>query len=86
MYYVYILESQIDHDLYVGYTDNLKKRIEEHNKGYVDSTRLRRPLKLIYYEAHSNRKDAMRREKFLKTGWGKNYIKRILANYFKKQR
>lgn len=53
-----------------------------HNSGKVLSTENRRPLELVYYEAHRDKKDAFAREQFLKTGWGRNYIKRILKNYF----
>lgn len=83
MYYAYILQSEKDKKLYVGYTGDLRKRIKMHNSGKVLSTKFRRPFSLIYYEAHIDRSDAFKREKFLKTGWGRNYIKRILENYFR---
>ena len=86
MYYVYILRSKKDNDFYTGYTENLETRFKEHNKGLVKATRNRRPLELIYYEAYKNRKDAIKREKFLKTGWGRNYIRRVLANYLQECR
>ncbi len=79
---VYILESKKDGDLYVGLTNDLKKRFKLHNEGKVYATHRRRPLKLIFYEAHLNKYDAAKREKFLKTGWGKNWIKRTIKNYF----
>lgn len=85
MYYAYVLESTKDHDWYVGYTHDLQERFTEHSKGLVESTRDRRPLKLVYYESYLNRKDAMKREIFLKSGWGKNYLKRVLANYLKER-
>lgn len=53
-----------------------------HNSGKVFSTRLRTPFKPIYYEAHENKYDAAAREQFLKSGWGKNWIKKTLRNYF----
>jgi len=68
--------------LYVGLTNDLRNRFKLHNGGKVNSTKNRRPFMLIYYEAHLNRKDAAKREKFLKTGWGKNWIKRTLQHYF----
>lgn len=71
MWYVYILESKTDNWLYVGITNNLKLRSKLHNQGKIYSTRLKRPFKIIYYEAHTNKYDAARRERFLKTGWGK---------------
>jgi len=81
MFYIYVLQSLKDNDFYTGYTDNLKERIIEHNKGKVRSTVNRRPLKLIYYEACLNQQDATHREKYLKTSWGKRYIKTRLKNY-----
>jgi len=82
MYYVYILQSQIDDELYVGCTSNLKKRLNEHNSGLVFSTKQKNPYKLIHYEYFLNRKDSFSREKWLKTGWGRNQIKKMLGNYF----
>jgi putative endonuclease len=83
MFYVYILKSERDHNFYTGHTKNLKKRLEEHNKGINESTKLRRPLRLIYYEACLNKKDAIHREKYLKTSWGKRFIKTRLNNYLR---
>jgi len=80
-YYVYVLQSLKDKQFYVGYTNDLKSRIKEHNTGRVISTRGRRPLKLVYYEACLNQQDATRREKYLKTAWGKRYIKNRLKKY-----
>jgi len=59
----------------------LKRRFEEHNKGRVNSTKNRRPMKLIYYEACINEEDARRRERYLKTGMGKKYLKNRLKKY-----
>jgi putative endonuclease len=83
-YFVYILQSDKDKQFYVGFTADLKKRIEQHNNGEVKSTKLRRPLKLIYCEIGLNRYDALHREKYLKTSYGKRYIKNRLKNYLKK--
>jgi len=80
-YYVYVLRSQKDGNLYTGYTSDLERRIREHEGGEVDSTKMRRPLDLIYFEACLNRSDATRREKYLKTSWGKRYIKSRLRDY-----
>ena len=85
MWYVYILQSKSDNWLYVGITNDLKRRLKLHNQGKIYSTKLRRPFKVIYYEAHTNKYDAARREKFLKTGWGKNWIRRNLNYYFSKK-
>jgi putative endonuclease len=81
MQYVYVLRSDKDGKNYVGYTKNLKLRFEQHNKGLVDSTKDRKPLKLIYYEACLNQRDATKREKYLKTIYGKRYIKSRLKSY-----
>lgn len=81
MYYIYVLRSLKDKKLYSGYTADLKARIIEHNKGRVGSTKNRKPFKLIYYEAYLHQQDATAREKFFKTQWGRNYLKRVLKNY-----
>ncbi len=80
MYYVYVLLGN-DNKFYTGYTENLKQRFEQHNEGNVKSTKNRIPLKLIYYEACINGKDALKREKYLKTTWGKRYLNKRLENY-----
>ncbi|MBI2124024.1 MAG: GIY-YIG nuclease family protein [Candidatus Wildermuthbacteria bacterium] len=81
-FYVYILQSKKDHKFYIGYTNDLRRRFQEHNKGLSFATKGRTPFILIYYEAYLNRQDAEGREKFFKTGWGKQYMKRVLKNYF----
>lgn len=80
-YYVYILLSEVDNNFYTGYTNNLEKRISLHNDGEVKSTKYRRPLKLVYFEACFNQQDATHREKYLKTTYGKRYIKNRLKNF-----
>ncbi|MEI6596586.1 MAG: GIY-YIG nuclease family protein [bacterium] len=82
MYYVYVLLSEKDRKQYVGYTKNLKLRFEQHVNGLVESTKNRRPLKLIYYEACLKQKDATKREKPLKTHYGKMYLSKRLKSYF----
>lgn len=82
MYYTYVLISEKDGKQYVGYTRDLKLRFEQHNNGYVESTKHRRPLKLIYYEACLEEQDAKRREKYLKTHYGKMFLKNRLAKWF----
>jgi len=81
MEYVYVLQSKKDRHFYTGWTNDLRKRFLEHNSGKVFSTKNRRPFKLVYYEACINREDAKIREKYLKTAWGKRYIKNRLWNY-----
>lgn len=80
-YYVYVLRSQTDKYFYTGYTSHLPSRVEDHNSGKVNSTRRRTPLDLVYWEGCLNQNDALRREKYLKTAWGKRYIKNRLKNY-----
>ena len=62
--------------MYVGFSSNLKKRVEEHQKGLVEITKSRRPFELVYYEACCDKKKAVAREKSLKTGFGRSYLKR----------
>ena len=81
MYYTYVLQSNRDKKFYVGFTKDLKLRFEQHNKGYVDSTKNRRPLELIYYEACLDQEDTIRREKYLKSYHGKMFIKNRLKSY-----
>ncbi len=81
MYYVYVLRSDKDSKFYVGYTKDLRARIKSHNEGKVKSTKNRMPLKLIYYEACLNQQDALKREKYLKTNYGKRYIKSRLNEF-----
>lgn len=80
-FFVYVLQSEIDQKFYTGYTANLKLRLEQHNKGFVPSTKSRRPLKLIYFEGCLNQQDATKREKYLKTHYGKMFIGNRLKSY-----
>lgn len=80
MFYVYILKSLIDNEIYVGHCANLRERIKKHNLGQVQSTKTRRPFELIYYEACNILNDAIKREKSLKTGFGRAYLKRRLSD------
>jgi putative endonuclease len=81
MFYVYVLQSQKDNLFYTGYTNDLQKRLGQHNDGRVKATMNRVPLLLVYFEACLNQQDATHREKYLKTSWGKRYIKARLKNY-----
>ena len=81
MYYTYVLQSTVDMNFYTGYTKNLKLRFEQHNKGFVDSTKDRAPLDLIYYEACLDQNDATSREKYLKSYHGKMFIRKRLKSY-----
>ncbi len=82
MYYTYTLLLK-NNKIYSGSTNNLKRRINEHQLGKVRSTKDYRPLKLIFYEAFISRKDAERREKYFKSDKGKKMLKVILREYFK---
>ncbi len=81
-YYVYVLLSEKDDKYYVGYTKDLNVRFEQHQKGQVQSTKSRLPFDLIYYEASISKEDALKREKHLKTFYGKMYLSKRLKSYF----
>ena len=80
-HYVYILQSEKDNKFYIGLTNNLKRRVEEHHNGEVVSTKGRRPFKLIFYEAYLNEKDAVRREDYFKTSPGKRTLRLMLKEF-----
>jgi putative endonuclease len=82
-FYVYILYSVKDNKFYIGFTNNLKKRLTEHANGKVEATKNRIPLKLIHYEYFINLSDAKAREKFLKSGYGRKQFKEILKHTLK---
>ena len=81
MYYTHVLHNIKDMKFYTGFTKDLKLRFEQHNKGFVESTKDRRPLKLIYYEACLSQEDATKREKYLKSYHGKMFIRKRLKSY-----
>ena len=81
MYFTYVLRSQKDNQFYIGFTKDLKARIAMHNSGKVRSTAGRQPLSLIYYEACLSEPDAINREKYLKTGYGRRYLNNRIVNY-----
>lgn len=74
MFYVYILKMN-NNQLYTGYTSDLKQRKKQHDSGRVESTKNKRPLSLIHYEAYLRESDARRREKYLKTTEGKRMLR-----------
>jgi putative endonuclease len=82
MYYIYVLKSLNDGRLYTGSTGDLKRRIYRHNKGYEPSTKDMRPFELVYYEACPSKYDSLRREKYLKTTYGKRYLRNRLKDSF----
>jgi len=83
-YYVYVLFSFKDKGLYIGYSTDLKKRLFQHAKNKVSSTKLRTPFKLIHYEYFIDIKDAKMREIFLKSGYGRKQLDQILKKTFEK--
>ena len=84
MYYVYILFSELDKQLYTGFSEDLKSRIKAHVGGFVKATQNRRPIKLIYYESYSEEADARKREKYLKGGNGRGILKVQLSETLSK--
>ena len=81
MYYTYVIRSAKDGKLYTGFTGDLRKRFNEHNAGKVTSTKKRGPFELVYYEACLHEQDATAREKYLKTGMGKRYLKNRMKRF-----
>ena len=80
-YYTYILQSKKNKQFYTGFTSDLRKRFNDHNENKNTYTKGRGPFELIYYEACENQKDATQREKYLKSGRGKRYIKERLKRF-----
>jgi putative endonuclease len=81
MYYVYILKSLLDQGWYIGYTEDVHRRLIDHNSGKNISTHSRRPFIVIYYEAYLHKLDALGREKFLKSGAGRRFIEKQLRHF-----
>jgi putative endonuclease len=77
MFYIYAISSQLRNYIYVGLTNNIARRLEEHNKGYNKTTNPYRPFKLILTEDYKSRSEARVREKYLKSGEGKELISLI---------
>lgn len=81
MYYVYAIKSLKDRRFYIGQTNNIEKRLVRHNKGLVKSTRNRKPFTLIFREEFISRKEAINRERYLKSLKGGNEFRKILTKY-----
>jgi len=79
MFYVYVLKSLKDLKHYIGFSEDVEKRLKEHLNGKVTSTANRRPLELVYYEAYKFKKDALKQELFYKTGQGRRVLKKKLG-------
>ncbi len=84
MFFTYILYSEHDGKLYIGYSSDVTERFRRHCNGDVTATKHRRPLILIYYEAYLTEQEAKRREKFLKGGAGRIQLKAQLELTFKR--
>ena len=82
MYFVYVLYSEKDHGLYIGYTIDISRRVLEHDNGDTFSTSYRKPLILAYYEAYFYKEDALGRERFLKSGAGRTFLKKQMKTFF----
>ena len=83
MYYVYVLHSIKNKSLYIGFTRNVEKRLDSHNKSLNNYTKKFCPWRLIYFEMYTTKEDALNREKFLKSGSGNRYLDKQLKEYFK---
>jgi putative endonuclease len=81
MHYVYLLRSFCDGGFYVGYSSNLRRRLREHVEGNSFATSFRGPWKLVYHEAHLEQADALGRERYLKSGAGRRFLKAQLRHY-----
>lgn len=83
MYYVYVLQSESDTGLYIGFSQDLRQRLARHQAGDAQATAHRGPWRLIYYEAYRMRQDAEGRERFLKSGAGRRYLSKQCVHWFK---
>ncbi len=81
VFYTYVIQSKKDGKWYTGFTNNLLRRLKEHNDNKVSSTKGRGHFELIYYEACIDEQDARNREKYLKSGMGKRYLKNRLKRF-----
>jgi putative endonuclease len=84
MYYIYLIRSTVKNWVYIGSTDDLRKRFQEHNSGKTTSTKAYKPFKLIYYEAYQDKSDAKKREIELKShGQKKEILQKQIENSLK---
>lgn len=79
-----MLRSDSDSGLYIGYSSDLKKRLAQHKRGAATATSYRGPWKLIYYEAYLEQEDALGRERYLKSGGGRRFLRAQLSHYLAK--
>ena len=83
VFYVYVLRSESDSGFYIGFSTNLRARVRQHQAGESFATKSRGPWKLVYYEAYLNQEDALGREKYLKSGSGRRFLRAQLRHYLR---
>ena len=84
MWYAYVLQSEVNSRLYIGFTDDLRRRFTEHNSGQGGTyTQKNKPFRLIFYEAFVEKSDAMKAERFFKSGYGREVLREKLGTFFK---
>ena len=84
MFYIFVLQSESDDGLYIGFSTDLRRRIKEHKEGRAFATSFRGPWRLIYYEAYLEEEDALGRERYLKSGGGRRFLMKQLSHYLAK--
>ncbi|HDL77483.1 MAG TPA: GIY-YIG nuclease family protein [Lentisphaerae bacterium] len=80
MYWVYVLQSETEGRMYVGMTEDPERRLQEHNAGKSKWTRRFRPWRMVHTECYETKREALNREKYLKSGWGRRWLKRRLGH------
>ena len=83
VFYVYVLRSESDSGFYIGFSTNLRARLRQHQEGESRATSHRGPWELVYYEAYLNQEDALGRERYLKSGSGRRFLKTQLRHYLR---
>lgn len=78
MYFVYIIQSDLDQSFYIGFSENIENRLNEHNFGNTNYTSKKRPWKLVYFERFENKSDALKREIFLKKQKNKKFYQKLI--------
>jgi putative endonuclease len=81
MYYVYVMKSKRDGRLHVGHTGDLQRSINRHNGRLVAATKDRVPFEVVYYEACTDKRDALKRESYLRGTYGQRFLQNRLSNY-----
>lgn len=84
MFYVYLFHPAKDNGFYIGFSTDLKRQLSEHRRGASFATKSRGPWRLIYYEAYTEREDAEGRERFLKSGGGRRFLRSQLRHYLER--